>query len=40
MQPLNIDLAACRYHAMLGVGEIGTGVFFTLKMNDGEIQHP
>lgn len=33
MQPLNLNIAACRYHAMLGVGGIGTGVFFSLNGN-------
>jgi ribokinase len=33
MQPLNLDIAACRYHAMLGVGGIGTGIFFELNGN-------
>jgi sugar/nucleoside kinase (ribokinase family) len=30
MAPLNIDIPASQYHAMLGVGGVGSGVFFAL----------
>ncbi len=30
MTSLNVKISACRYQVMLGVGGIGTGVFFTL----------
>jgi len=30
MASLNVDLSACRYRAMLGVGGIGSGTFFAL----------
>jgi ribokinase len=30
MEPLQIDVKSCRYQAMIGVGGIGTGVFFAL----------
>ncbi len=33
MPPLNLDIAACQYHAMIGVGGIGTGIFFELNGN-------
>ncbi len=34
MIPLNIDIKKCRYHALIGVGGIGTGKFFALLGND------
>ena len=30
---LNIDIDTCRYHAMIGTGGIGTGMFFVLNDN-------
>ena len=33
MAPLHLNVAGCRYRAMLGVGGIGTGVFFALAGN-------
>jgi ribokinase len=33
MIPLNIDVKKCRYHALIGVGGIGTGKFFALLGN-------
>lgn len=33
MASLNINLSACRYQVLLGVGGIGTGVFFSLNGN-------
>jgi len=33
MAPLRVDLRDCRYRAMIGVGGIGSGVFFALHSN-------
>ena len=33
MTPLHLNIGDCRYRAMLGVGGIGTGVFFALAGN-------
>jgi ribokinase len=33
MKPLQIDISDCRYQAMIGVGGIGSGVFFALEGN-------
>ena len=33
MVSLNVNISACRYQGMLGVGGIGTGVFFSLNGN-------
>jgi ribokinase len=33
LQPLKIDLAACRYRALIGTGGIGSGLFFALNGN-------
>jgi sugar/nucleoside kinase (ribokinase family) len=33
MSPLNVDVAASRYQAMIGVGGIGAGMFFVLNGN-------
>jgi ribokinase len=33
MAPLNVNISTCRYQAMIGVGGIGTGVFFALNGN-------
>ena len=34
MKPLRVDIASCRYRAMIGVGGIGAGSFFALDGNE------